>query len=236
MCTASWVHEDGGFQLLFNRDEKRTRLRAGAPRVGARDGVLTIAPVDGDHGGAWISVNERGLALCLLNGAYGAGGARSRGLLLSDLAGARTADEAMEKLAVTELPRYAAFTMVALQPGRNVAIAEWDGAVAKVIDNGDGHAPITSSSFDAAGVRSKRRDEFARIAGGGCADAVRLFEFHKSHARGADAYSPCMHRADAETVSFSWIKVSPRQVSFFYTPTAPCRWAPGQTIVIPRTS
>lgn len=236
MCTASWVHEDGGFQLLFNRDEKRTRMRAEEPLVEARDGVLAIAPVDGDHGGAWISVNERGVALCLLNGSYGVGGVRSRGLLLNELAGARTADEALEKMAVSELSRYAAFTMVALQTGRAAAIAEWDGAELEVCAGCDAWAPLVSSSFDAAGVRVRRRAEFERITGGARADAARLFQFHESHGRGADAYSPCMHRADAETVSFSWVHVSPREVSFFYTPAAPCRWVPGRTVSIPRGS
>jgi len=234
MCTASWLHEDGGFQLLFNRDEKRTRMPAEPPHVESRNGVMAIAPMDGDHGGTWISANERGVALCLLNGSYGRDGARSRGLLLSELSGARTADEALEKLALADLRSYAAFTMVALQAGRKAAIAEWDGAAAKVFADGDAAAPLASSSFDATGVRVRRRAEFERITGGARADAARLFQFHESHARGADAYSPCMHRADAETVSFSWVRVSSREVSFFYTPAAPCMWVPGQTISIPR--
>lgn len=234
MCTASWVHEEDGFQLLFNRDEQRTRLPAEAPRLGLRDGVRVIAPADGDHGGAWISVNERGIALCLLNGSYGRGGARSRGLLLSELAGARTAGEAMERLARAELSRYSAFTLAALEPGRRAAMAEWDGAAVRVRDDGDDRLPLSSSSFDAAGVRVKRRAEFERITGGQCDDAARLFRFHESHGQEADAYSPCMHRADAETVSFSWVKVTPGEVSFFYTPAAPCQWVPGQTIVIGR--
>lgn len=209
-------------------------MRAEAPRVEAHDGVLAIAPVDGDHGGTWISVNERGVALCLLNGSPGAGGARSRGLLLSALAGARDADEALEKLARTELSRYAAFTMVVLQAERETSIVQWDGVAAKLLDGDDARAPLTSSSFDAEGVRVKRREEFERIVGGGRADAAGLLQFHESHARAADAYSPCMHRADAETVSFSWVRVSPREVSVFYTPGAPCRWIPGCTVTIPR--
>lgn len=236
MCTASWLHQDSGFQLLFNRDEKRSRLRAGAPCVEMRDSVLTIAPVDGDHGGTWISVNARGLALCLLNGAYRAESARSRGLLLSGLAGARTAGEALEKLAAANLYSYSAFKIVVLQPGRSAAVAEWDGVAAKLLLDGDAQVPMASSSVDPAGVRVKRREEFARIMGLRPASPARLLRFHGSHGGGADAYSPCMHRADAETVSFSWVKVSPREVTFFYTPSAPCRRIPGQTIVIPRVT
>lgn len=236
MCTASWVREDGGFQLFFNRDEKRTRLPAEAPRVNLQDGVQTIAPTDGDDGGSWISVNGRGVALCLLNGSHGVGGTRSRGLLVSDLAGARTADEAMEKLAAVGLERYAAFTIAVLEPGGRTSIAEWSGAALNPIAGGDARAPLASSSFDAPGVRVKRREEYVRIVGGASGDAARLLQFHESHACGADAYSPCMHRVDAETVSFSWVKVSPREVSFFYTPAAPCRRVPGRTVTIPRVA
>ncbi|MEP7363602.1 MAG: NRDE family protein [Acidobacteriota bacterium] len=236
MCTASWIHEDGGFQLLFNRDEKRTRLRAEAPRIQTRGGVLTIAPVDGDHGGSWISVNEHGVALCLLNGTYGAGGLRSRGLLLLDLADARSAEGALDRLHAADPFPYAPFTIGVFEPGRKASIVEWNGALLNITSEDEAPAPLASSSFDAPGARMKRREEFARIMGAGPANAARLLQFHKSHGAGPDAYSPCMHRADAETVSFSHVQVSPREVSFFYTPAAPCQRLPGETIVIPRTS
>jgi hypothetical protein len=37
-----------------------------------------------------------------------------------------------------------------------------------------------------------------------------------------------MHRGDAETVSFSWVKVTASDVEFFYAPGAPCRSHPGE--------
>jgi hypothetical protein len=38
-----------------------------------------------------------------------------------------------------------------------------------------------------------------------------------------------MHRADARTVSFSWVRVTDAGVEFFYAPDAPCRSMPVQS-------
>jgi uncharacterized protein with NRDE domain len=67
MCTVSWIHQDGGYQLLCNRDERCARKPALPPRLQGRGEVRFIAPVDGEHGGSWIGVNQFGLSLCLLN-------------------------------------------------------------------------------------------------------------------------------------------------------------------------
>ena len=51
MCTGSWLFGDGGFELFLNRDETRLRARALAPRRCDADGVIYLAPEDGDAGG-----------------------------------------------------------------------------------------------------------------------------------------------------------------------------------------
>ena len=96
--------------------------------------------------------------------------------------------------------------------------------------------PLISSSYDAPGVQVRRRAEFDRQveSAGSRLDPSTLFAFHASHAAAPSAYSPCMHRADARTVSFSWIKVTGSEVDFFYSPAAPCQWAPGATQRLPR--
>ena len=40
MCTVSWVHEEDGYQLLCNRDEKRTRTQALSPET--KRGLLQV--------------------------------------------------------------------------------------------------------------------------------------------------------------------------------------------------
>ena len=96
MCTVSWAHQPGGYHLLCNRDEKRTRGAAFAPRVREIGGVRYVAPIDPDGGGTWLATNEHGVSLCLLNGEPGfesAGPRRSRGGLILELAWAPSAGE-----------------------------------------------------------------------------------------------------------------------------------------------
>src|SRR5258706_2502276 len=87
MCTATWILEDGGYEVFFNRDELRTRKPALPPGVKERDGVRILAPEDGDAGGTWLGANEHGVSVGVANGPRetSARPFRSRGLLVLDL-------------------------------------------------------------------------------------------------------------------------------------------------------
>src|SRR5689334_3842624 len=104
MCTVTWVRRKRGYDLLCNRDEKRTRKKAVPPRPAVLGGVQYLAPIDADHGGTWIATNEFGLSACLLNGANltcgecTAAGIRSRGLLLRDLMSAASTSDIRNRL------------------------------------------------------------------------------------------------------------------------------------------
>jgi hypothetical protein len=196
-----------------------------------------VAPADADRGGTWIAVNEFGLSVCLLNGEGRSAAPRSRGLLLRELAWAPDTAECLMWLRQLDLRRFAPFTLVALEPGRPAAIADWDGAKLAVDPAGDDHMPLTSSSYDAAGVRRVRQNEFAERAGaGGRIDPALLYWFHASHGTAPDAYSPCMHREDAETVSFSWVIVSAEEIRFLYVPAALCQSRAGEQCILARVA
>ncbi|WP_321475748.1 NRDE family protein [uncultured Paludibaculum sp.] len=232
----SWIHHDNGFHLLCNRDEKRTRKPALPPRLQCPRGVRFVAPVDGDFGGSWMSANEAGVALCLLNGANLGGcarhrsttGTRSRGLLLLELADAPSTMGACERLARLDLDQWAPFTLAGLEPGLPACLVEWNGVDLVILPNGDPFMPLISSSFETEAVRQRRRAEFAHCTRQGL-NAEALCGFHGSHGGEASAFSTCMHRPDAETVSFSWVQVDEHAVSFFYSPTAPCQGRSGET-------
>jgi len=103
MCTVSWVHEDRGYQLFVNRDEKLTRAVATDPQLLCHDGVRFLAPIDGDFGGTWIATNEFGVSVCLLNGATGSQAPagrdhRSRGQIVLHLVSAKSLQEVVPKL------------------------------------------------------------------------------------------------------------------------------------------
>ncbi|MBM3774140.1 MAG: NRDE family protein [Acidobacteria bacterium] len=247
MCTVSWLHEEDGYQLLANRDEQRRRPPAEGPQLQERASVRHLAPLDGKAGGTWLAVNEFGISICLLNGAClsqspapspataGARERRSRGLVPLELVRAGSALEACERAWRLDLAAVSPFTLVILEPGQPAALFEWTGEEKAVLLHADPYMPLISSSFDEAAVNARRRQEFSRkLESAGKLDAHALYWFHESHGASPDAYSPCMHRADAETVSFSWVRACEQEVGYFYTPAAPCRWRPGETIKLAR--
>jgi hypothetical protein len=215
--------------LLCNRDEKLTRKSALEPRLAIRNGTRFLAPVDGDFGGTWIATNEFGVSVCLLNGAnltdaeiHAPAPRRSRGLLPLDLIPEPSVPVICDRLRATDLSAYAAFTLAALEPGHPVAVLEWDGSKKTLLFEEADRFMLTSSSFDSEEVRRRRREEYSRVHSGD-----ELFALHRSHTPARNAYSTCMHRPDAQTVSFSWIRVSKLVATFYYTPAAPCQQVAG---------
>ena len=236
MCTISWIHDKDGYQLLCNRDEKLTRKPALRPRMVVSNGTRFLAPVDGDFGGTWIGTNEFGVSACLLNGANltrseicAAAPSRSRGLLLLDLIPLPSIAAICDRLKGTDISPFAPFTLAALEPGRPAAVLEWDGSKKTLLFEEASRFMLTSSSFDTEEVRRRRQVEYSHVH-----DGEGMFAFHRSHAPARSAYSTCMHRADAETVSFSWIRVSREETDFFYTPGAPCEKLPGVRLKLAR--
>lgn len=67
MCTLVWQLVDGALQIIANRDEQRSRVRAEAPQVYKEQGTQFIMPRDPEGDGSWIAVNEHGLTIALLN-------------------------------------------------------------------------------------------------------------------------------------------------------------------------
>lgn len=223
MCTVSWTHTSDGYHLFCNRDELRTRGIASPPATLECTGTRYIAPTDADHGGTWIAVNEHGIAMCLLNGhaPKRLHATRSRGFVIPELIWVRSIDDGAFLFRETNLTPCAPFTLLMLEPGQPATVATWDGSCVTIDCEADRQAPLVSSSFDLEGVRSSRLREFARL------DQVTpesLHRFHTSHS-GGGPYGTCMHRPDAETVSFSHIIVARGEIQFRYSPAAPCRLA-----------
>jgi hypothetical protein len=229
MCTVSWIHEDTGYQIFCNRDEKLTRQPATDPRLLCRDGVRFLAPIDGDSGGTWIATNELGVTVCLLNGTLEGepqpgSGRRSRGLVVLELASAESIQDVQTRVWQIDLRPYEPFTLAVLETGQHALAIEWDGNEKRILPFGEPYMPLVSSSFDTGAVRARRRSQLAQmVQGSGVLNPVSLLMFHQSHLPERGPYSPCMHRADAETVSFSWVTVTDSEASFYYSAGAPCR-------------
>lgn len=236
MCTVTWLREREGYTLLCNRDESPSRKPALAPAVKEHHSVRFIAPQDGDHGGAWIAVNQFSLSLCLLNRYQDSNAAGTnhtgRGLLLLDLVNCGSGAEVLRRLCAVDLIRFQPFTLLTLEPDRDALILEWTGSTCLIRHELESAMPLSSSSYKTASVIEARRACFERLTSGqGRLDEATLFRFHASHSPGRGAYSPCMHREDARTVSFSLIKATHEAVEFRYHPDSPCTADPANMFV-----
>jgi hypothetical protein len=231
MCTVSWIQNSDRYHLLCNRDEKRTRKRAMPPQFKESLGTRYLAPTDGDSGGSWIAANQYGLSLCLLNGDQlpappdAMSHRRSRGLLLLDLIPLASLADLRGQIVNSDLSCYAPFTLLALELGLPALVGEWNGRQNTLYELASPVSMLTSSSFDTVSVRNYRQERFNATA----PSLTELSRFHRSHSAGPSAYSICMHRADAETVSLSQVCMTAHQVEFVYTPAAPCRSAHAAT-------
>jgi len=231
MCTVTWLHDAQGFHLLHNRDELHTRRPAHGPRIHERDGVRFIAPVDANAGGTWIGVNEYGLAACLLNRydapaiTTPANGFTSRGLLLMSLLAAKSMQVALDRVIEMPLGVYQPFQLVLAQLGSDPSVIDWTGASLHIDTQPKARLPLVSSSVDGVSARQVRGRLYHRLHEPTTLADLRAF--HASHEHdhdqaGPSAYSVCMHRADAQTVSYTEITLMPHEAILRYHPGPPC--------------
>lgn len=241
MCTVSWIHREDAYLLVFNRDELRTRKPASAPRIDSRNGIAFIAPIDGDHGGSWIAVNQFGLTLCLLNRfddslPANSGDYRSRGLLLRELVDCQDLTQVSERLSAESSAQHRPFTLVSLTTNQPAMMVEWTGREKRVEANAERLMPIASSSLREGNVVLQRKQQFQDLAvAKGRVDADLLFEYHRTHLPERGPTSVCMHRADARTVSQSVLTVTKKSVEFAYHPNAPCHPEETHSVQLERT-
>ncbi len=252
MCTVTFLPglPRGGYLLATNRDESPSRLPALAPFAAEIGGRLVLAPRDADAGGTWVGVDEAGLLLCVLNGdrpaaAPAPANAVSRGRLVLELLERRSPEEVRAELARRggRALRFKPFKLLALQAGRGDAparglLAEWDG---RTLAWSEHHGPrcVVSSTFESQAVAAARGAAFARFledvhpsirpdATAAQLDELSglLHDFHASHAPGApqgDAFSVCMHREKARTVSSTLVLVGPDRIRMTYQAGWPCQ-------------
>lgn len=230
MCTASWLTAPAGYELFFNRDERRSRARGLPPRTGTLRGTRFLAPIDLACGGSWLSTNELGTTLCLLNRYpdFHPADAKvtSRGLVvlgMADIVGAR---DVRARLGQSNLHAYRPFTLIVLEPGREATAFAWGGGVLEeAVLPSQGFA--TSSSRDDQAARESRQETWRRLERQ--VDGVELQRrFHRSHTPAASALSVCMHRDDAETESSCRVRVGSDKVELWFAAGPPC--ADGQVL------
>ncbi|QYY37342.1 NRDE family protein [Ruficoccus sp. ZRK36] len=227
MCTVTWWSTSDGYELYFNRDEFKTRLPGLPPEELELAGVRYLSPRDADEGGTWLLVNEVGLCVCLINQhplrrPVPRGERVSRGHLVRGMASCLKAREVAERLRGCDLFAYRPFQMIAVEPGGSGTAWTWDGHELAESLNAHEAMPFTSSSYLSEQIIRHRRERFAQIvAQRGDPSPEDLLAFHREHNVEAGAFSVCMQRDDAETVSLAQVVVRPDTIAMTYSQKVP---------------
>lgn len=225
MCTLSFIPKSHGYLVAMNRDELHSRTPAQAPRE-RRTGKLTVVyPSDGDDG-TWIAVNEAGVTLALMNWSTPpqATKSRSRGEVIPWVAGESSSKAVRRRLSQLELAGMRPFRLFGIFPhDRAVLEWRWSGeSVTAFSQSWEPHHWFSSGlSDERAAERRGPQFQQAWIA----TDAGNigwLRTLHSSHVPEKGAFSVCVHREDAATVSYTEVEVGSSEVVLRYRNSAPC--------------
>ncbi|WP_394182647.1 NRDE family protein [Marinomonas posidonica] len=226
MCSVSWCLNDHGYQIYFNRDEQKTRPVALPPKRLHFSGVEVLMPIDPVGRGSWISTNNAGLSLCLLNNYQGKMPATpliSRGLLLSRLAKHTCLNDVEQALRNIRLNKFAPFILLSFdlslcEGQTSVRAFHWDGEAFSI---GTMASPVFSSAVALGPVTEYRNATYQDTVGSEASHAARM-AFHCHHHAEQGYKSICLHREDAQTVSFTHVSVTPTEQYMSYVAGSPC--------------
>ena len=224
MCTVSVVPLEDGFRVRCNRDERRERVEALPPRWTAAGPGAALFPEDPESGGTWVGVNDRGLAVALLNRTAGRGRVprqrprQSRGLIVPRILAEGSLEHAITSTTALDASEFDPFRLVLVHGGR-AALVTSDGCHLAVARSRLSHPMmVTSSSLGDAFVHRPRRRLFSRLLAEKATwlDGQRRFHQHQWPRR--PEVSVRMERADARTVSHTAIDVRGGRVALAYVP------------------
>jgi len=237
MCTLSFMPVPGGFHLLMNRDEQRTRPVGLPPDLHSCGHHQALYPSE-PTGGTWIGINERGLTLALINW-YSkpqlAGiPASSRGTIIPELLSTDSAHDAENLLKNLPLNRFNPFRLIMVSTEEQ-SVHEFLSDSLVLLKNSHSwtRKHWFSSGFNEPETM-RRRAEICSNSFPSIPNDPRgsLRALHQSHEPEKGPYSICMHRADAHTVSFTEIILQNGKASLTYHHAPPCKPVPPTTLTI----
>jgi hypothetical protein len=227
MCSVSFVPRTRGFYLAMNRDEKRDRFDAVAPAVVDAEGHRAVFPTE-PTGGTWISANDVGVCLALINWhrikREPRNRALSRGLVVKELSGKSSAAAIAAALKKLPLSTLRPFRLIAVTP-REMRITEWRWDLQRLRrrDHDWQRQHWFSSGFDEPRAELERAKICASSSVGAAGYRLNwLRKLHRSHAPKRGPFSICMHRVGASTVSYTEVVVSGSRATMRYKPGPSC--------------
>lgn len=221
MCTVSWILDKRFSRICFNRDEQRLREAATPPAQLPDLNVPTLAPIDPESGGTWISAAADGRVACLLNNYDAAQPAdaatlTSRGHIITKYAAERPANTLEWLTLLTGEQVFAPFHLLFFTPGPELQVYKftWSGNTIEQEELPNDRGMFTTSGWNADEVVPWRHQLWEKA---GITDHRKLADFHM-HRPPRNGRTVWMSRQDAQTVSFSQVDVRPPLIEFNYTP------------------
>ncbi len=228
MCTITLIARKNGFALGMNRDEQLTRIASHPPALQNLAGRQALFPSE-PGGGTWIGVNDAAVGCALVNWYAIARRVKntsvSRGQVVTTALSAATVSEMKALLEQLALPRVNPFRLIGVfAPSREVVEWRWNLKQLVAIRHPWASATWISSGFDEAGAQTTRGKVFAEACRQRSFGRLPwLRRLHRSHQPERGAYSTCMHRKDAATVSYTEIVVTPATAVLRYRAGSPCK-------------
>ncbi len=233
MCTLIALHRcapGADLWVAANRDEHRGRP-AEPPALRQVNGQRVVSPLDLEAGGTWWGVNQSGVFAAVTNRPVSTPDPqrRSRGQLVTDALGARSALEAAACLRSLPEGSYNPFNFFVADAREAFAATYRDAPVVWRLDPGV-HVIGNADPREAAGGKVGRTRDRAVAAldrSQGARDAdlrEALAEICRSHDESGDPLaSVCVHtRGDYGTRSSSLLKLGGAAPALYHAEGAPC--------------
>jgi hypothetical protein len=228
MCTVTFSPRKNGYALAMNRDEKLYRITGLPPRSCKINDRTVISPSE-PGGGTWISLNDAGATLALINW-YSVtiqvkSRSVSRGEVVNATGSVHTPGLAAQTLAHLPLNQINPFRLIGVFPATH-EIIEWRWNQKMLVRKPHRWTlqQWISSGFDEPMAQRFRGRTFQIAQKQKSVGSLRwLRRLHGTHSPEAGPFSTCMHRSDAATVSYTEVVVSERDAAMRYHAGAPCQ-------------
>jgi len=235
MCTVTFIARKNGYALGMNRDEQLSRVAGLPPSKKMINGCAVLAPSESGVG-TWIALNDAGVTFALINwysiSTQVNGEPVSRGKVVNAACAAKAPDLAAAALARLPLQQINPFRLIGVFPTTN-EIAEWRWDLKTLVRKNHGwrNQQWISSGFDELAAQRVRSRTFrAALKEKSAGSLGWLRRLHRSHSPQAGPVSTCMHRADAATVSYTEVNISPTKALMSYNAGPPCKGTERMTL------